>query len=244
MEPAAPRGGRQRFKGDKLGPRLAGDTYGNQKLKPYGWMTQTYGITKSDAMREQARQRGRDARARGKVGAVQAKANQVAGLRRSAIANGMSATEAARTIKSLGDYSKAMSKLRSRYERINGKYTRGEDGLRVRRDVRWQDVRPVASAYDIKQITGKRHGQKIAKYLSLLGPKSLGEFIAFDKTYYPPAKGKMTIDEDELLDFIAYSMAPWESANIGSRVGTHWGPRVQGAPDIAKLQKMLIGQNV
>lgn len=247
MERGAARG-RNRVKGDGLGARRPGDTYGNQALKPYGWASTQYGITKSDAMREAARQRARDARARGKQTPAQVIKNRQNGLQASAIARGLPAQQASQ-IKTLGDYSRAMGQLRSRFERNpdTGRYVTqkvGKKVFRVRRDVNWQNVAPRASAYDLRQITGKRHTQQIAKYLSVLGPKSIGEFIAFDKTYYPPEKGKMTIDENELLDFIAYSIAPWENANVGTKFGTHWGPRVQNAPDIKKLQKLLVGDQI
>jgi hypothetical protein len=230
-----------RRKGDGGGKLKKGETYGLRPLQPYGYLSQTYGITKSDAQRMAARERARN-RPKG-LGKVQVSINRTLGLQASARNAGIPEAQV-QDINTLGDYSRAMAVLRSRFQRKNGRYVTqkiGKKTFRVRNQIDSANVRPRASAYDIRQITGKTHGQQVARYLSVLGPKSIGEFIAFDKLYYPKGKGQMSITEDELLDFIAYSIAPWENANVGGAKGTHWGPRVQGAPDIAKLQRMLNG---
>jgi hypothetical protein len=107
-----------------------------------------------------------------------------------------------------------------RWQSVKGRYVKNAQGLRVRSDVPLDNINLRATGYDISALTGKRMGKDIAKYLSFLGPTSVKQFLEFDDAYYKTAA---RITPDEVADFVAYSVQPWEDSH--KDLGGHWKDR-------------------
>ena len=101
-----------------------------------------------------------------------------------------------------------------------------------------------ATGYDIQQLTRKKAGKKVAKYINFLGPGAISQFVQFDAQWYRDAA---TITQNEVMDFIANTNQPWR--NVHPELREHWNSQyeVSDMPStrasLAKTMSMA-GRNV
>ncbi len=133
---------------------------------------------------------------------------------------------------------------RGLYQRdaATGRFLKSADGTRKVNTMLIGSALPLrAGAYDIQRMTGKTHTKKIARYLAFLGPQSIIEFVNFDKTFYPLGPKTKTITQNEVADFVDYTIFPWEDTKAGASALARRGDRqVAGNRDVEALRLALI----
>jgi len=228
-----------------------------------GYFTSKWGITKTDAQKKRLQELARASRNRKlaylktgnlagwkKLSAAKMRAGpttetkllmaQQRGL--NAISQGLITQQEMIQAPSTSALYRLISSRRSLYMRDpkTGKFTRDPDGNRVINKNEYLNASNAptrASAYDIARLTGKKHTKRIARYLSFLGPQSVMEFVDFDSQFYKDAN---TITQDEIADFVDYSIKPFESTKAGIAALQRRGKSKALRSDIASLQLALL----